>query len=81
MLIFIVIINLIIQKLCYIFEKQYTLNVWVSTFLIGSTETIGFHLVSDQTLPMYLEEISSPSLGVAIECLDDKGNYAQFCFS
>lgn len=47
--------------------------------MIGSTEGMGFHLASDQTLPMYLEEISSPCLGVVIECLDDKGSCYTHC--
>ena len=36
---------------------------------------MGFCLVSEQTLPLYLGEISSSCMGVAFECLDDEGIY------
>lgn len=35
---------------------------------------MGFTLATETTLPLYLNEISTPGLGVALECLDDNGN-------
>lgn len=34
---------------------------------------MGFCLLNEQTIPVYLGEISSTSLGVALKCLDDEG--------
>lgn len=39
----------------------------------ASTETMGLFVVTEESLPLYKSEISAPSLGVFIECLNDEG--------
>ncbi|KAG8183908.1 hypothetical protein JTE90_014298 [Oedothorax gibbosus] len=40
----------------------------------GSTELLGSCMIIDRSLPIYRGEITCPSLGIDLECLDDSGN-------